>query len=107
ANVEYAVAGALSGGLPNTSVVCIENSHNNAGGIAISGERTAAIAESAHRHGAKVHLDGARLFNAAAALGVKPRQLTEPVDSVAISLNKGLCAPIGALLCGSREMLDD
>jgi threonine aldolase len=86
-------------------LVCLENSHNNAGGVALTAAQTNAVANLAHRFGASVHLDGARLFNSAVALGVSAKLLVENVDSVAISLNKGLCAPLGALLCGTREMI--
>jgi threonine aldolase len=88
------------------SLLCLENSHNNAGGVALTVAQTNALGEIAHRVGSTVHLDGARLFNSAIALGVSAKQLVENVDSVAISLNKGLCAPLGALLCGTREMID-
>jgi threonine aldolase len=97
---------AAAGSTGAARLLCIENSHNNAGGIAVSGERMAAVSEAARRLGLSIHLDGARLFNVAAALNVRPRQLTDPVDSVAVSLNKGLCAPVGALLCGSRTIIE-
>jgi threonine aldolase len=89
-----------------TTLVCLENSHNNAGGAATSPERIAAAAAAAHRHGAGVHLDGARLFNVAAALRVPPARLVEGVDTVSISLGKGLCAPGGALLAGPHATID-
>ena len=89
-----------------TSLVCLENSHNNAGGVALNLAQTNAIANIAHQYNARVYLDGARLFNSAAALNVSAKQLVENVDAVGISLNKGLCAPYGALLCGTREMID-
>lgn len=89
-----------------TSLVCLENSHNNAGGVALSVSQTNAIAQVAHRHNARVYLDGARLFNSAAALRVGAKHLVENVDAVGVSLNKGLCAPLGALLCGTREMVE-
>ena len=92
--------------LPRTSLLCLENTHNNAGGVAITPEQTAAVADFAHRHGVAVHLDGARLFNAAVALGRPADRLAGSVDTVAISLNKGLSAPEGALLCGSGAFVD-
>ena len=88
------------------AVVCLENSHNNAGGAAITPEQTAAVVDVARRLGAAVHLDGARLFNSAAALGVPPRRLTDGVDAVAFSLNKGLGAPFGAILAGAPAAID-
>lgn len=107
AAIEDAVAVPRFGRLPRTSLIAIENSHNNAGGTVLTAERTAAIVEVAARHGIPVHLDGARLFNAAAALHVPVRRLAEPVDTIAISLNKGLSAPEGALLCGPRPTIEE
>jgi threonine aldolase len=106
AALDAALAGAQFGHALRTSLICLENSHNNAGGIAVTPEQTAAIAAVARRHAVPVHLDGARLFNAAVALGVPARDLAAPVDTVAISLNKGLSAPVGALLCGPRPAID-
>lgn len=100
--VDTIITAAEFSGLPS-SLVCLENSHNNAGGTAVTPGQTTAIAEIAHQHRAAVHLDGARLFNSAAALGISPKDLTKDVDTVSFSLNKGLSAPFGALLCGSRE----
>lgn len=88
------------------SLLCLENSHNNAGGVAITAERTVAVADIARRFGAAVHLDGARLFNSAVALGVPASSLAEPADTVSISLSKGLGAPLGALLCGSQAVIE-
>lgn len=104
--VKEAIVSARDLDLPRTSLVCLENSHNRAGGIPMTAEQTKSVADIAHRYGASVHLDGARLFNSAAALECRVGQLTEDVDSVSLSLNKGLCAPYGALLCGSKEMVD-
>jgi len=103
--IEEAIQESRRAGL-RTSLVCLENSHNNAGGIAVTPARTAAAATVAHRHGAAVHLDGARLFNVAVALRVPLARLTEAVDTVSASLGKGLCAPGGALLAGSRPIID-
>ncbi len=90
---------------PRTRLVCLENTVHGRGATPITGEYTRSVAELAHRHGLKVHLDGARLFNAAAALKVHPRELVEGVDSVQLCLSKGLCAPMGALLLGSKEFI--
>jgi threonine aldolase len=103
--VEEAIAVPCFGRIPRTGLVCLENSHNNAGGAAITPAQTNSIAEVAHRHEAAVHIDGARLFNAAAALGVPARALAEAADTVAVSLNKGLSAPEGALLCGPGRVI--
>ncbi len=89
-----------------TSLVCLENSNNNAGGVALTVEQTSAVAQIAHRHDAAVYLDGARLFNSAAALAVPPHALVKQVDAVGVSLNKGLCAPYGALLCSSAAVIE-
>ena len=93
-------------GLPGTSLLCLENSHNNAGGEALTPEQTEQAATLVRRNGAAVHLDGARIFNAAAAQGVSIPALTAHVDTVSFSLNKGLSAPFGALLCGSRKHIE-
>ena len=104
ADVEAAVRGEDIH-FPVTRLVCLENTHNRCGGVAISAEDTNAVAAVAHRHGAKVHLDGARLFNAAVALGVDPSQLVENCDSVNVCLSKGLAAPVGSVLAGSAEFV--
>ncbi len=85
----------------NASLLVLENTHTRAGGTVLSPELTAELARAALRNGARVHLDGARLANAAVALDVTLRQLAAPVDTVAFSLNKGLCAPMGTILAGS------
>ncbi len=90
---------------PPTGLVCLENTHNRCGGTVMTEADTAAVAEVAHRHGIPVHLDGARIFNAAIALGVPAERLAQPVDSVCFSLNKGLSCPIGSVLCGSEGFI--
>jgi threonine aldolase len=90
---------------PITRLIALENTHNRCGGTAQSAEYTRQVAEFAHERGLKVHLDGARVFNAAAALGVNVRELTAPVDSVTFCLSKGLSAPVGSVLCGDREFI--
>jgi len=105
-DVADAIAAPRFGRTPRSSLVCLENSHNNAGGTVLTRAQMMAIAEVAHRHGAAVHLDGARIFNAAAALSVSVSRLAEAVDTVSVSLNKGLSAPEGALLCGPRRIID-
>jgi threonine aldolase len=104
ADVEAAFRPA-AGMFPRTALVCIENSHNNCGGSVVTPEATRAVADLAHRLGAKVHLDGARIFNAAAALGVDARELTAPVDTVQFCFSKGLAAPVGSILCGDRDTI--
>jgi threonine aldolase len=91
---------------PRAPMLVLENTHTRAGGTVLTPELTAALAGAARRHGAHVHLDGARLFNAAVALGVPVRELAAPVNTVAISLNKGLCAPMGAILAGRTQVIE-
>ncbi len=86
--------------VPRTALVCLENTHNRSGGGVLTPEETAETTRLAHRYGAAVHLDGARIFNAAVALGVPASRLAEEVDSVTFCLSKGLSAPVGSLVCG-------
>jgi threonine aldolase len=90
---------------PVSRLVCLENTHNRCGGTVQSVEYTREVADLAHRHKLRVHLDGARIFNAAAALRVEALALAEPADSVTFCLSKGLCAPVGSVLCGSRDFI--
>ncbi|MEA3345634.1 MAG: low-specificity L-threonine aldolase [Chloroflexota bacterium] len=92
---------------PRTRLVCLENTHNRCGGTVLTPEYTSAVCELAHAHGLRIHLDGARIFNAAIALGVDVRKLTRSVDSVMFCLSKGLSAPVGSLLCGSEEFIGE
>jgi threonine aldolase len=91
---------------PTSRLLILENTHNRCGGVVLSPEYTTDAAELVHRHGLKLHLDGARIFNAAAYLSVPARMLAAPADSVTFCLSKGLCAPVGSVLCGSREFID-
>jgi threonine aldolase len=88
------------------TMLVLENTHTRAGGTVLTPELTAELAGAAQRHGAHVHLDGARLFNAAAALGVPVREPAAPANTVALSLNKGLCAPFGSILAGRTEVIE-
>ena len=90
---------------PITRLIALENTHNRCGGTVQSVAYTRQVAEFAHERGLKVHLDGARVFNAAAALGVPVKELTGSVDSVTFCLSKGLSAPVGSVLCGSQEFI--
>ena len=90
---------------PRTAVVCLENTHNRCGGGVLTAEETAEIAQVARRHSVAVHLDGARIFNAAVALGVPASELTEHADSVTFCLSKGLAAPVGSLVCGTADFV--
>lgn len=91
---------------PITAMICLENTHNRAGGTVIRPDQLAQVVALAQRHGLKVHIDGARIFNAAVALGVDPGALTQGADSVSICLSKGLSCPAGSVLCGSKAMID-
>ena len=90
---------------PRTRLICLENTHNVCNGTPLTAGYTAQVAELARDHGLRVHVDGARIFNAAAALGVDVRELVQDVDSVQFCLSKGLCAPVGSLVCGSAEFI--
>jgi len=90
-----------------TGLVAIENSHNLAGGSVMTRARAEEICEGAHALGIPVHLDGARIFNAAAALNESVANLARPVDSVMFCLSKGLGAPVGSMLLGSADFIDE
>jgi threonine aldolase len=89
----------------HTALICIENSHNNCGGTVLTAAQTNAIGALARERGLRVHLDGARIFNAAAALGVDAKALTQGVDTVQFCFSKGLAAPVGSIVCGDGETI--
>ncbi|HVQ74192.1 MAG TPA: GntG family PLP-dependent aldolase [Candidatus Binatia bacterium] len=91
--------------IPSTGLVCLENTHNRHGGTCCTPDEIAAVAEVAHEGGVPVHLDGARLFNAAVALGRPVADFTRSVDSVTFCLSKGLGAPVGSVVCGDRGLV--
>jgi threonine aldolase len=91
---------------PTSRLLALESTHNRCGGVALTTSYTRQASELAREHGLAVHLDGARIFNAAVALGQPVSALVEPVDSVTFCLSKGLCAPVGSLLCGSVEFIE-
>ncbi len=88
-----------------SGLVCIENTHNRCGGKVLSVEQVASITSLAHAHGVPVHMDGARVFNAATALNVAVKEVVSNVDSVMFCLSKGLSAPVGSMLVGSHEFI--
>jgi threonine aldolase len=90
---------------PVSRLVCLENTHNMCNGTPLSAQYTARVAQLAQSHGLKVHLDGARIFNAAAALGMDAGEIVRDVDSVMFCLSKGLCAPVGSMVCGSADFI--
>lgn len=90
---------------PKTSLICLENAHSN--GRVMTLQTMEGIRRCADRNHVPVHLDGARLFNAAASLGVQAKDITQYVDSVMFCLSKGLCAPVGSMLAGTRKFVDE
>ncbi|WP_366922575.1 low-specificity L-threonine aldolase [Metallumcola ferriviriculae] len=91
---------------PNPGLLCLENTHNRGGGAVVPVERMKEAVEWARKKGLPVHLDGARIFNAALALGVDASVIAEEVDSVQFCLSKGLGAPVGSILAGSEEWIN-
>ena len=92
--------------MPPTTMVCLENTHNRCSGGVLTPEDTKRVADVAHAAGAKVHLDGARIFNAAVSLEVPVSELVKDVDDVSFCLSKALSCPVGSVLCGSQEFID-
>ncbi len=92
---------------PRTKLICIENTHNRCYGAPLTVEYTNSVCELAHRRNLKVHLDGARIFNAAIALNVDVKELTKNVDSLSFCLSKGLSAPVGSVVCGTKEFIKE
>jgi threonine aldolase len=90
---------------PGTTLLCVENTHNRAGGTIVPLATMATYADIAKEEGMKIHLDGARIFNAAAGLGVAPTEWTKHADSVGFCLSKGLRSPVGSLLCGDKDFI--
>jgi threonine aldolase len=90
---------------PTSRLIILENTHNLCGGVPLTVEYTRQVAGIAQEKGLKLHIDGARLFNAAVALGVEASELAGPADTVTFCLSKALCAPVGSVLCGSEEFI--
>uniref|UniRef100_A0ACD5ZQZ7 Uncharacterized protein n=1 Tax=Avena sativa TaxID=4498 RepID=A0ACD5ZQZ7_AVESA len=91
---------------PTTRLICLENTHGNCGGKCISVEYTDKVGEVAKTHGLKLHIDGARIFNASVALGVPVDRLVRAADSVSVCLSKGLGAPVGSVIVGSKSFIE-
>jgi len=91
---------------PTTGILCQENTHNAAGGTLIQPEHLDGVAEIGREFGLKIHLDGARIFNASVALGVDVPTITRHADTVSFCLSKGLSAPIGSVLTGPKDFID-
>jgi threonine aldolase len=90
---------------PRTRLICLENTHNRCYGAALTPEYCDSVAQLAKRRELQLHIDGARIFNAAIALDIDVTTLTRSADSVAFCLSKGLSAPVGSLVCGTREYI--
>ena len=91
---------------PVTKLICLENTHNVCGGAPLSVAYTKEVANLARANDITLHIDGARIFNAAVALGVEVKELVEDADSVSFCLSKGLSAPVGSIICGSKDFID-
>ena len=91
---------------PQTTLICLENTHNNWGGAVIPLENFTAVRRIADEHRLKVHLDGARIFNASVASGVPVRKFADQVDSIQFCLSKALSAPVGSMLAGPKERIE-
>jgi threonine aldolase len=91
---------------PETGLICLENTHNMAGGTVWTVAQMTAVKAVAARHGIPVHLDGARIFNAAVALGVPAKDVAAQVDSATFCLSKGLSAPVGSIIVGTKAFIE-
>jgi threonine aldolase len=105
--VHDAIGELRFGHRPPFRLLCLENTHNMAGGTLTSPSQTAALAAVAHENGIAVHVDGARILNACVALDVPLQAFASHVDTLSINLNKGLSAPGGALLCGPESLIQE
>jgi len=90
---------------PKTSLICLENTHNMCFGSPISIQYTNQVSRIAKKNNIKLHIDGARIFNAATALNIGVRELVQDADSITFCLSKGLSAPIGSILCGTKDFI--
>src|SRR5690606_14156258 len=93
-------------GYPRTGLLCVENTFNRCSGVVVPLEHVRELRELTSRHGIPIHMDGARIFNAAAALGVGADVVAADVDSVQFCLSKGLGAPVGSLVAGSQAFAE-
>jgi threonine aldolase len=92
---------------PRTRLICLENTHNRCNGSALTPDYCDSVAELARKHRLRIHIDGARIFNAAVALKVDAKDLARSADSLSFCLSKGLSAPVGSLVCGTREFITE
>lgn len=93
--------------VPKCVLVCLENTHNHSGGRIFPQQDVLAISALARERGLRLHLDGARLWHASAATGLEPKTLAAPCDSVSVCFSKGLGAPVGSILAGESELIDE
>ncbi|MHB0877617.1 MAG: GntG family PLP-dependent aldolase, partial [Anaerolineae bacterium] len=103
--VEDAVRKPWNVHYPVSRLLCLENTHNRCDGSPVPVEKMDALAAVAHSNGLRVHVDGARIFNAQAALGVPAARIARDCDSVSFCMSKGLSAPVGSVICSSREFI--
>ena len=103
-DIEAAIRGS-NVHFPRSRLICLENTHNRCNGSALTPKYMESVAKLAGNRGLRVHLDGARIFNAAVALGVNVTELTRHADSVSFCLSKGLSSPVGSVICGSDEFI--
>ena len=92
---------------PRTRLIILENTHNGCNGHPLDADYMQAVSQIARHHKLKIHVDGARIFNAAVALNVKPKELVAVTDSVSFCLSKGLAAPVGSLICGTQDFINE
>ncbi|MCE5257719.1 MAG: low-specificity L-threonine aldolase [Chloroflexi bacterium] len=92
---------------PRTRLLCLENTHNRCGGAVLNLQQMATLTSIAHQNGFPVHLDGARIFNAATALGIQAREIAAQADSVQFCFSKGLAAPVGSAICSSKAFIQE
>jgi len=91
--------------MPVTRLITLENTHNRCGGAPLTVAYTRSVGDLAHEHDLVLHLDGARIFNAAAAMDINVKDLVAPADSITFCLSKGLCAPVGSVICGREDFI--
>jgi threonine aldolase len=92
---------------PISRLIILENTHNLCNGFPLDTHYMQAVGEIARRHKLKIHVDGARFFNAAVALDVDPKDLAQEADSVSFCLSKGLAAPVGSVVCGTQDFINE
>jgi threonine aldolase len=92
---------------PRSRLIILENTHNGCNGHPLDADYMQAVSQIARHHKLKIHVDGARIFNAAVALNVKPKELVAVTDSVSFCLSKGLAAPVGSLICGTQDFINE